>query len=137
MKNLEVLDLSRNEIINNNKNSKKMIIYYCPNLKIFNKNYITEKDRSLSSEFYNGKLTRDILEKRIKEKSPSNNIIELDLSSLKLKDEKELFSEKAYPKLKKLNLSKNNFVSFAIFGILPEFIDLNLSNNSFIDLFPK
>ena len=137
LKNLEVLDLSGNEILSNNKNSKKMIIYYCPNLKIFNKNYITEKDRNLSSEFYNGKLTKDILEKRIKEKSLSNDIIELDLSSLKLKDEKELFSEKVYPKLKKLNLSKNNFTSFAIFGNLPELVDLNLSSNSFVDLFPK
>ena len=137
LKNLEILDLSGNEIINNNKDIKIMIIYYCPNLKFFNRNYVTEKDRNLSIDFFTGKLTIDIVEKRVKEKSTTNNIIELDLSSLKLKDEKELFSEKAYPKLKKLNLSKNNFSSFIIFGNLPELIDLNLSNNSFIELFPK
>ena len=48
-----------------------------------------------------------------------------------------MFSEKKYPKLKKINLSKNNFTSFIIFGIFPELTEINLSYNFFVELFPK
>ena len=137
LKNLEIFDISGNEIVNSMKNLRITIIYYCPNLKFLNRNLVNETERNSSLEYFNGKLTTDLVEKRIKEKSNSSNLIELNLSSLKLKDEFELFSEKTYPKLKKLNLSKNNFTSFIIFGNLPQLIDLNLSNNIFVDLFSK
>ena len=137
LKKLEILDISRNGIVNNNKNFRIFIIYYCSNIKFLNRNIISEKEKNISTEYFNGKLTLDMVEKRIGEKSTTNNIIELDLSSLNLKDEIDLFSEKNYPKLKKINLSKNNFTSFIIFGSLPELMEVNLSNNYFIELFPK
>ena len=65
------------------------------------------------------------------------NIIELDLSNLKLKDGLNLFNKDKYPNLKKLNLSKNFFTSFEIFGILPELVELNLSGNTLSEIIPK
>ena len=137
IKKLEILDISGNEIVHINNNLRFNIIYYCQNLKFLNRIIVNEKDKIISSEYFSGKLTLDILEKRMGEKCTSNNIMELDLSSLNLKDELELFSDKNYPKLKKINLSKNNFTSFIIFGTLPELIEINLSNNFFIELFSK
>jgi Leucine-rich repeat (LRR) protein len=64
-------------------------------------------------------------------------LIELDLSSLKLKDEVNLFSKEIYPKLTKLNISRNIFKTFAIFGKLPYLVELNLNFNLFTEIFPK
>ena len=137
LKNLEIFDISGNEVVNNINNFRIIIIYYCPNLKFLNRNFVDEKERNASIDYFNGKLTSEILEKRIGENLNSNDLIEINLSSLKLKDDIYLFSEKKYPKLKKLNLSKNNFTSFIIFGQLLELIELDLSYNYFSELFPK
>ena len=136
LKNLEIFDISGNEVINNIINFRITIIYYCPNLTFLNRHFVDKKEKIASLEYFNGKLTTEILEKRLGE-NRNSNLIEINLSSLKLKDEMYLFSEKQYPKLKKLNLSKNNFKSFIIFGQLPELIELDLSYNYFSELFPQ
>ena len=136
LKKLKILDISGNEIVNTIKNIRISIIYYCPNLKFLNREIVKEKERDMSVEFFTGKLTSDLLEKRIGENN-ANNLLELDLSSLKLKDEIDLFSKETYPKLKKLNISKNCFSSFIIFGSLPTLLELNLSYNMFVEIFPK
>ena len=137
LKNLEILDISGNEVVNNTKNFRITMVHYCPNLKFLNRNVVNGKEKNISLEFFTGKLTSEILEKRIGENNCSNNLVELNLSSLNLKDDGELFSKEKYPKLKKLNLSKNNFTSFSIFGSIPTLLELNLSNNSFVEIFPK
>ena len=65
------------------------------------------------------------------------NLVELDLSSLKLKDENNLFNKDLYPKLTKLNLSRNIFKTFSIFGKLPYLVELNLNYNLFTEIFQK
>lgn len=137
LKNLEILDISGNEVVNNTKNFRITMVYYCPNLKFLNRDIVNLKEKNVSMEFFTGKLTSEILEKRIGENNCSNNLVELNLSSLKLKDDSELFSKETYPKLKKLNLSKNNFTSFIIFGSIPTLLELNLSYNLFVEIFPK
>lgn len=137
LKSLEILDISGNEVVNNTKNFRISMVHYCPNLKFLNRNIVNGKEKNVSLEFFTGKLTSEILEKRIGENNCSNNLVELNLSSLKLKDDGELFSKEKYPKLKKLNLSNNNFTSFIIFGSIPTLLELNLSNNSFVEMFPK
>ena len=137
LKSLEILDISGNEVVNNTKNFRITMVHYCPNLKFLNRNIVNGKEKNVSLEFFTGKLTSEILEKRIGENNCSNNLVELNLSSLKLKDDGELFSKEKYPKLKKLNLSKNNFTSFIIFGSIPTLLELNLSSNSFVEIFPK
>ena len=120
------------------------IIFNCPNLIKLNKKIVSEKERKEANELLNGKLTIEVLEKRVKENYESTNItidlnqlIELDLSRLNLRDEAFLFDKKKYPNLKRLNISKNYFTTLEIFGPLPELAELNLSSNFLYELFPK
>ena len=59
------------------------------------------------------------------------------MSSLKLKDEINIFNKELYPKLTKLNISRNIFKSFLIFGNLPYLAELNLNYNLFNEILPK
>ena len=135
--------MSGNEICKNYNNNNNLnefritLIFYIPSLKSLNRLNINNNERNESKEFFNGKLTSDILEKKLGCNFNTKNLIELDLSSLKLKDEISLFSKENYPKLKKLNLSRNNFKSFSIFGVLPNLIELNLNYNFIVEIFPK
>ena len=61
LKKLEILDISRNGIVNNNKNFRIFIIYYCSNIKFLNRNIISEKEKNISTEYFNGKLTLDMV----------------------------------------------------------------------------
>ena len=143
LKFLDNLDFSGNIIVYSFEKFRLKIIYNCPNLKELNRKLVNEKERNEANDFFNGKLTIEVLEKRIKEKNEDwdemnlNKLIELDLSGLSLKDEFLMFDMKKYPNLKKLNLSQNFFSSFEIFGFLPELSELNLSFNSFNEILPK
>ena len=159
LKNLEIIDLCGNwgddgaEGMGEgtSKNFRFYMIYNCSSLKKLNKKIITDKERKDANEYFNGKITIEILNERTrntiniyeenKNLNISNNnnlnIIELDLSNLKLKDGLNLFNKDKYPNLKKLNLSKNFFTSFEIFGILPELVELNLSGNTLSEIIPK
>ena len=144
LKFLEILDLSRNNIIFSTDNYKLKIIFSCESLIKLNKKLVNEKDRNEANELFNNKLRIESLEKKIKNQYESDNslidlnqLTELDLSGLNLKDEFFMFDKKKYPNLKKLNISKNYFTSLEIFGPLPELIELNISFNYFNELFPK
>ena len=41
------------------------MVHYCPNLKFLNRNIVNGKEKNVSLEFFTGKLTSDLLEKRI------------------------------------------------------------------------
>ena len=105
------------------------MIYYCQRLKNFNRVGVDENERNTAIEFFTGKLTNEILEKKLGSGYDTTLIRELDLSSLKLKDEIGMFSKENYPVLSKLNLSRNLFTTFQIFGMLPSLIELNLNYN--------
>ena len=137
LKNLEILDISGNEVCRINRDIRITMIYYCLKLKNFNRINVDASERLKAKEYFTGKLTPELLEKRLGIGFNSKNLIELDLSSLKLKDEIGLFSNDVYPKLSKLNLSRNIFKSFNIFGYLPSLIELNLNFNLFSDILPK
>ena len=140
---LEIIDFSRNRIIYSEENYRSKIIFNCSNLIKLNKKLVSEKEKKEANELYNGKVTIELLEKRIKEKSENNfsvdlnQLVELDLSGLNLKDENYIFDKKQYPNLKKLNISNNYFTTLEIFGLLPELSELNLNSNFFCELFPK
>ena len=142
---LEFLDFSGNDIIYSFQNLKIKLIYHCPTLIKLNRKIISEKDKKEADDYFNGKLTKEVLEKRIKEKNESNDsidinfsvLVELDLSGLHLKDEYFMFDKKKYPNLKKLNISNNNFTTFEIFGSLPEISELNMSYNFLSELIPR
>ena len=96
----------------------------------FNKKY-------KSKNFFAGRLTGYILEKRLGQNYNTRNILELNLSNLKLKDQFNLFSKDNYPKLRKLDISKNCFKTFSIFGSLPNLKELNFEFNLFVDIISK
>ena len=137
LKNLEIIDISGNEVCRMNRDIRITMIYYCLKLKNFNRINVDSSERLKAKEYFTGKLTPELLEKRLGVGFNSKNLIELDLSSLKLKDEIDLFSNDNYPKLMKLNLSRNIFKTFNIFGYLPSLIELNLNFNLFTDIVPK
>jgi len=137
LKNLEILDISGNEVCRINRDIRITMIYYCLKLKNFNRINVDASERLKAKEYFNGKLTPELLEKRLGSGFNTKNLIEIDLSSLKLKDEIGIFSNDIYPKLTKLNLSRNIFKTFNIFGYLPSLIELNLNFNLFTDILPK
>ena len=137
LKKLQIVDLTGNEVCRIVKDLRITMIYYCRLLKNFNRINIDEQERIKAKEYFTGKLTSEVLEKRLGVGYNTFNLIELDLSSLKLKDEANLFSKELYPKLTKLNLSRNIFKTFSIFGRLPFLVELNLNFNLFTEIFPK
>ena len=137
LKKLEIIDLTGNEVCRLIKDLRITMIYYCRILKNFNRINIDEQERIKAKEYFTGKLTSEVLEKRLGVGYNTLNLVELDLSSLKLKDEINLFNKELYPRLNKLNLSRNIFKSFSIFGKLPYLVELNLNYNLFTEIFPK
>ena len=137
LKKLEIVDLTGNEVCRLVKDLRITMIYYCKLLKNFNRININDQERIKAKEYFTGRLTSEVLEKRLGVGYSTFNLVELDLSSLKLKDEINLFNKELYPKLTKLNLSRNIFKSFSIFGKLPYLVELNLNYNLFTEIFPK
>ena len=137
LKKLEVIDINSNEVCIINPNIRITMIYYCNNLKTFNGLLVNQSEKVQSKEYFSGRLTIELLEKRLGLDYCTQNLLDLDLSSLKLKDEINLFSKESYPILRKLNLSNNIFKSFSIFGSLPNLKELNLNFNLFVESFPK
>ena len=126
---LEIVDISGNDICRNVHDIRLGMIFYCQKLKQFNRITIDENERVKAKEYFTGKLTSEILEKKLGSQYNTLLLRELDLSFLKLKDEAGMFNKETYPQLVKLNLSKNLFKSFNIFGFLPSLIELNMNYN--------
>jgi len=137
LKKLVIVDLTGNEVCRIVKDLRITMIYYCRLLKNFNRINIDDQERIQAKEYFTGKLTSEVLEKRLGVGYNTFNLVELDLSSLKLKDEVNLFNKDLYPKLTKLNLSRNIFKTFSIFGKLPYLVELNLNYNLFTEIFQK
>ena len=75
-----------------------------------------------------GRLTEELLEKRLKGKS-IKDVSVLDLTNCKLRDFDEIFTATNFPKLQDLSLNHNNFTSLKIFGQLPHLRHLKINNN--------
>ena len=136
LKKLIILDISNNEVCKIH-DMRITMIFYCLYLKNFNRINIDNNERNKAKEYFNGKLTNEVLEKKLGNKFNTKNLTDLDLSNLKLKDEINLFNNDNYPRLIKLNLSRNNFKTFSIFGNLPNLLELNLNFNLFLEIIPK
>ena len=137
LKKLELIDLTGNEVCRKVKDLRITMIYYCKLLKSFNRINVDPQERVKAKEYFTGKLTAEVLEKKLGVGYSTYNLVELDLSSLKLKDENNIFNKELYPKLTKLNISRNIFKSFSIFGNLPYLAELNLNYNLFTEILPK
>ena len=137
LKKLELVDLTGNEVCRKVNDLRITMIYYCKLLKSFNRINVDPQERIKAKEYFTGKLTTELLEKKLGVGYSTFNLVELDLSSLKLKDENNIFNKELYPKLTKLNISRNIFKSFSIFGKLPYLTELNLNYNLFTEILPK
>jgi hypothetical protein len=132
---LSIVDLSGNDV-SRVAEFKHSMIFYLANLKILNKITIEKTDVTLAKEYFDGRLTGEILESKIGNIATSD-LLELTLSSCKLKDFDAIFDSLNYPKLVKLDLSRNLFTSFRIFGYLPNLKTLYLSSNLFDKILNK
>jgi Leucine-rich repeat (LRR) protein len=135
LENLNTLDLSGNDV-SRVSDFKQYMIFYLTNLKILNRNTIDKTDVVSAKEYFDGRLTNEILESKIGNQ-PTTDLLELTLSSCKLKDFEGIFDVVNYPKLTKLDLSRNMFTSFKIFGYLPNLKTLYLSSNLFDKILNK
>lgn len=135
MKKLFNLDISGNEVCNNPE-MRISLINYLPKLKILNRIQIDKNELLAAKEYFEGRITSELLESKIGNENPIN-IKELDLSNNKLKDFENIFNCNNFPNLKILNLSRNIFSSFKIFGSLPNLQELYLNSNVFEKIFYK
>jgi len=135
MKKIINLDLSGNEVCNNN-DFRMTLINYLPKLKILNRIPIDKNEYSIAKEFFEGRITNELLESKIGSEI-THNVKELDLSNNKLKDFENIFNSNNFPNLKKLNISRNIFASFRIFGFLPSLEELYLNSNLFDKILSK
>ena len=135
MKKLYNLDLSGNEVCNHTE-LRLYLVNYLSKLKILNRISIDKNEYNISKEYFEGRITSEILESRI----GTDNTLEvrdLDLSNFKLKDLDNIFNLNTYPNLKKLNISRNIFSNFRIFGNVPNLQELYLNSNLFDKMFNK
>ena len=123
------IDLSGNDVCNNN-DFRLTLINYIPKLKILNRITVDKNEYAAAREYFEGRITTEILENKIGTQN-TLEIKELDLSNNKLKDFDCIFTNINYPKLKRLDLSKNLYSNFRIFGCLPNLIELHINFNLF------
>jgi Leucine-rich repeat (LRR) protein len=133
---LSSLDLTGNEVSKSFSDFRIYIIKYIPNLKILNRIMISKEEFQQSKEFFEGRLTNELLEEKFGTDN-TLNMINVELSNCKLKDFENIFNSNLYPMMKKLDLSRNFFTSMKIFGHLPNLIELYLNSNQFEKLFNK
>lgn len=129
MKKIFNLDLTGNEVCNTN-DFRITLINYLPRIKILNRIPIDKNELVSAKEFFEGRITNELLESKIGCEN-TINIKELDLSNNKLKDFDNIFNSNNFLNLKKLNLSRNIFSNFKIFGYLPNLVELYLNSNLF------
>ena len=65
LKKLELVDLTGNEICRKVKDLRITMIYYCKLLKSFNRINVDPQERVKAKEYFTGKLTTELLEKRL------------------------------------------------------------------------
>ena len=65
LKKLELVDLTGNEVCRKVKDLRITMIYYCRLLKSFNRINIDPQERIKAKEYFTGKLTSEVLEKRL------------------------------------------------------------------------
>ena len=127
---LIIFDLLNNKASSNNFEFRMFVIFHFEKLKILNRLVIEKSEVKTAKDYFKGKLTEDIIETKIG-KENTLNVTELDLESCKLKDFENIFGEHNFPSVTKMNLSKNMFSSFKIFGKLTKLKELKLNYNLF------
>jgi len=128
-KKLTVLDLSFNEITKLNE-FRFFILYYIPLIKTLNKINVEKAELTNAKNYFDGRITSELLDFKLGS-DITTDIVEVDLSNCKLKDFENIFSSFSFPKVKKLNISRNMFSNFKIFGNCPYIYEINLSYNLF------
>ena len=124
-----MFDISNNEVAKSTE-FRMYMIYYLNTLKIINRVVIEKDEINKANMYFDGRITPELLEMKLGTEN-INNLVEADLSNCKLKDLENVFNNNFFSKLKKLNVSKNMFSSFKIFGYMPTLIELNISYNLF------
>lgn len=132
---LIILDFAGNKV-NKELNYRQFIIFNLKKLKVLDGISIEMNEINDSKMLFSGRLTEDLLEGRMNGVS-QREIMDLDLSSCKIKDFDNIFNESQFPKLQIINLAANNFISLKAFGLLPKLHTLNISANKLETLLCK
>ena len=119
-----------NNDVSKSNDFRLYMIYYISNLKLINRVGVDKEEQNKANIYFDGRITPELLELKLGSDN-SNNLIEVDLSNCKLKDLENVFNSNHFSKLKKLDISKNLFSSFKIFGYCPTLQEINLSFNLF------
>ena len=119
--------------LNNDNNADFMsyALYYLKKLTVLNNNNVLRNDKIKSNEYFEGKLTMEIIEENYKNIDNFKNLTKVVLKSHKLKDKESLFDNSLLPKVIKLDLSNNLFSSFKTFGNMSNLKELKLAFNKF------
>lgn len=133
---LIILDITGNSLVQS-QDYRLFVVYHLKKLKVLDGLPIDPNEQNSAREMYGGRLTEEILEKRLNGMS-CNEIQILDLSEAKLKSFDNFVNAEVFCKLNELNLSGNYISSFNFIGEMPRLIKLHLSRNKIDSLFsPK
>lgn len=124
---LIILDINGNKVGEDGR-SRHYMLFHLKKLKVLDGASIERTEFNEACSAYDGKLTEEVLLPRLAGKLPKN-VVELDLSSAKLKDSSNVFNEAMFPELQSLNLSNNLFSSLRPLGSLPKLKKLLASQN--------
>lgn len=132
---LIILDISGNKICQD-AHYRLYIIFHLKKLKVLDGISIEQLEFNESKNAYSGKLTEEILESKLNGKTVKT-VVELDLSSCKLRDFDGMFDENTFSCLQVINISNNFFASLRAFGYLPKLSVLLASSNKIETLYCK
>lgn len=130
---LIILDLSLNPLALD-PNYRIYTLFTLKKLKVLDGVGVEICEHQAAKDLFTGRLTEEILGERLNGSSPGE-VLELDLSSCKLKDFEDVFNSQYFPNLVELNLSSNLFASVKMIGILPKLKVLILNGNKIENLF--
>jgi internalin A len=130
--NIIVLDCIGNPFIDPSR-SRSQILFALPALKVLNSLNVDLAELELARQELAGALSDELLERKCMGLR-TTELRQLDLSSSKLRNCENMFTNELFPRLLELNLSANCFNSLSVFSFMPMLAKLDISNNK-IDSF--
>jgi Leucine-rich repeat (LRR) protein len=124
---LIILDISGNSMVQST-DYRLFVVYHLKKLKVLDGLPIDPNEQNSAREMYGGRLTEEILDKRLNGMH-CNEIPILDLSEAKLKSFDNFVNAEIFCKLSELNLSGNHISSFNFISEMPRLTKLHLSRN--------
>jgi hypothetical protein len=111
-------------------------LFHLRKLKVLDGTPVEPSEASAASDMFLGRLNEDILLQRAASR-PFNAIVDLDLSSLRLRDLADLITSSNFPALRAINVDHNLLADLSPLSRLPSLISLRACHNRVSSLLPK